>query len=297
MGVALPANKKACFGVHVSGSGIAPSSYGGACGPAVGIVSGFVPENSELTIMVPKGSNRKFELLVYLAETSASCPSIEAAISDSSSPTKTYSSGVVDNVDVNKDQQDLAITLNFPGESQSLAVSGYAQPASCSSGQLRASLLSNGDWIDSTNTVLALSSETNMSGWVTAIGDFFGIGVASSGSTMLAGSANQVALPENVRSFSRKPDTGVLYGLLENGRIVQITISGATSTFTELTAANCPFAAADCMIPEWMQSMSVGFDKNMFALDHGGSIYKIENTGPVATGVSVEPYVNQVSFY
>ncbi len=293
---AIPVGKKACYGVSVTGDGIG-SGGGGSCGLSVGVSAGFVDGSSTLSLEVPRGADRTFELLIYLVNSSEACPQFDPAmLSKLVDLKKIYRSGKTSGVTLNQDQQDVAIDVSFPGEDQSLATVEPAV-ASCSMGSmLKASLLSSGDIIDANgNDLAALSSPMNAAFYITALGGDFGIGTLSSSDILNLPLANAVPTPPEVFSVTRKPDSGVYYGLLHSGKIVSMDVG--TGFYTELDSSNCPFAVTNCDAPEWMQSISAGTGKDLFGLDHGGNIYFIRQADVDAIGVQVPANVVQVSFY
>lgn len=127
---ALPSNRRACFGVNITADDIA-SVPGTACSPKAGIVAGFVESGGTIQIEVPRGDNRKFELYMYLmaeGETVA-CPTMARVFASSELP-KLYFLGATPNISIRKAVEDVTITADFPGLSQTLAVTN-SYPASC----------------------------------------------------------------------------------------------------------------------------------------------------------------------
>lgn len=291
---ALPANKKACYAINVNAADITSAPVGPVgCGLRLGQASGFVPEGAELTVEVTKGQNRNFELLVYLAEASEACPSLGSETFSVSNTNKIYMSGKAQNVNIANDAEVVKIALDFPGESQSIA-----SVLSCSAGAsgLKAKLLSNGDLHSPTDTLLAGSSAINEGMYQTPIVDTLGIGLITSGGVVNIASSNVIA-PSWVYSVTRKPDSGIFFALKHDGKIVQLQPSSGQFLEVSLDSSNCPFDVTDCRVPVWMQSISAGYGKDIFALDHSGQIHKMTLTGPVSTGLNVGPTVTQVSYY
>lgn len=292
----LPTNKKVCFGVNVTGPGITDKASGTAtCAPKFGIVSGFVAEGTELIVIVPTGTDRKFELMVYLADVGAACPTYGDEFITGSQATKIFMSGTTSGVTLTNDDP-VKVTLDFPGGAKPLARS---IAGSCDGSSLKAKLYSNGDLVDAvTESVLAASSATNESAYLTPVADALGIGVISSGGLVNMSSASQnIKVPDEVFSVTRKPDTGDFYGLQHDGQIVRLTLSGATFSASIPSSSTCPFAVTNCQIPLWIQSISAGYGTDLYGLDHSGAVHSMTAAGPVATGTSVEAQVTQVSYY
>lgn len=128
---AMPAGRKACYGVSVSGPGITfnPAL---SCSPSTGIVAGFVESGQNIEVSdVPQGAGRKIDLYLFLQLTGEDnpCPQMGAYFSASQLP-QVYHLGSVDNVTLDQEVQQVEITAVFPGETQNLAVQ-QTLPSSC----------------------------------------------------------------------------------------------------------------------------------------------------------------------
>jgi hypothetical protein len=293
---AIPTGQKACYGVSVTGEGIGATA-GGGCGLSVGASAGFVEGSSTLSLELPRGSDRTFELFIYLVSTTESCPKFDPTmLSKLSDLKKIYRSGKTSGVTLNQDQQNVTINVLFPGEEQSLFTVEPAV-ASCSMGSMfKGSLLSSGDVIDGQgNDMSALSSLLNAAFYFTGLGGDFGVGTVSNSYILNLPLANAVVTPPEVFSVTRKPDSGVYYGLLHSGKIVSMDVG--TGFYTELDSSHCPFAVTNCEAPVWMQSISAGTGDELYGLDQGGNIYLIRQADVDAIGVQVPANVVQVSFY
>jgi hypothetical protein len=288
---ALPTDKKICYGINVTGPGITAPSV--PCLTSVGTVAGFAPENSDLSIVVPRGSGRSFELLVALVELDADCPSLSTAGLNSSTLNRTFISGRTDNVTLSNPEETVTIQLSFPGLDKAMAKEPNV--ASClTADRHKGSLYSNGDVTYASGAILSESSPIIESFYITPLGDVHGIGFISS-SNMLNFDSSPVNLPPQVYSLTRKPDTGGLYGLLHSGQIVEVSLSGDSTLVT--IPLSCPFSAIGCKVPVWMQSISAGNFDELYGLDHAGTVYRIDAFGANETGFKVSEAVSQVSYY
>jgi hypothetical protein len=106
-----------------------------------------------------------------------------------------------------------------------------------------------------------------------------------------------VELPEEIFSLTLKPgsdsNAGKYYGLLHSGQIVEVNTS--SGSYSEPTT--CPFDVTNCMVPEWMQSISAGYGKELYGLDHGGNVYLIKQSDVVSMSVTFPENITQISFY
>jgi hypothetical protein len=294
-GVALPTDKKACYGVKVTGPGIVPMPQ--QCGANLGIYSGFVAEGGSLTVDVPKGDSRTFELVINLVGLNDACPNWDESFGATTNQLQsTYVAGKTENVKIDQAEHTVMINLDFPGVANSVNLTQGL--VGCTS-KMKGMLYSNGDVENASGQLLSGSSEINEGFYSTSIGsDIFGVGFITSGGILNIGSASPVEIPPYVYSVTRKPDSGTMYGLVGDGKIVSISLSGGTASVTELSSSNCPFSVTNCKVPEWMQSISAGFSTELYGLDHGGNIYQL-GAGGVATqtGDSVPESVTQVSYF
>lgn len=294
---ALPADKKACYGINVTGPGIA-ITHDGECGLKLGIPGGFIAEGESMVVYVPKGESRTFSVIMTLVGTNESCPSFDGGfVSSLANAHKSYLAGSTSEVTLVNDEESVSIAVSFPGETQTIAASATAGSCQSLSG-LKAALYANGDVLDANGLLLTnYSSPINEGLYFTGINDVLGVGIISSGGILNLVSANAVNFPPEVHSVTRKPDTGKYYGLFQDGKIVELSISGGVGSYTAIAAGSCPFSVSNCSVPVWMQSISAGYGTDLFSLDHAGNIYKLSTTGPTDTGVSVSPAVTQVSYY
>ncbi len=292
----LPSNKRICFAVNVTGSGISSSSVD--CGPTQGIVSGFVADGEAITLSLEKGSGRTFELFTYLAEPGATCPEWNSGFNSAKDNfKKTFSSGKTSNVTIQDLEQDVVINLDFPGETSSVAavIGGSCNIPVRGAPSLKGLLYNSGELVDVKNpdTILSISLAYITSFFELVLGqyDSTGIGFATSTSGMNIGGGLQAA--PYLRSFTIKPDSREIYALDESGQIQKInsTTGLPESSFT------CPFKNSTCTVPAWVQSISAGYDDSLFALDHAGQLYSVTASGLETLSVTVLPSVTQVSYY
>jgi|FLYM01.1.fsa_nt_gi hypothetical protein len=126
----LPANRKACFGVNVTGPGITPQP-GNSCSPTSGVLAGFVELGKVIEASVPKGINRKIELFVFLQAENQNlpCPKLLSSLS-ATQLLNTYLVAKVENLEINAPTVSVDMTMQFPGEAQHLAAQ-LSLPATC----------------------------------------------------------------------------------------------------------------------------------------------------------------------
>lgn len=126
----LPANRKACFGLNITASDI--GSQPQTCGPNTGIVAGFVEPGGTIEVSVPKGSNRKFDLYLFLEAEGENvpCPSMATAWGGGVAIASTYLVGSIEGVELDDDVETLNIDATFPGTSTNLAQQ-LNLPSSC----------------------------------------------------------------------------------------------------------------------------------------------------------------------
>lgn len=128
--LSFPANRKACYGINVTGDGI-DGAVGSVCSPATGVVAGFVEPGQQISASVPQGSNRKLELFVYLMpeNDNSTCPGMSPTFS-ASQLTNIYSVAIVNGLSLNKPEQIVELTAVFPGVANHLAAA-MSMPATC----------------------------------------------------------------------------------------------------------------------------------------------------------------------
>ncbi len=127
---ALPAGRKACYGINVSAPDIAPTYV--SCSPSMGIVAGYAASGGKLEAAVPRGANRKIDLYLYLLATgdNSPCPVMTKDLSGARL-VDTYHVGTA-NVNLQKDVETVNIAAVFPGAATNLA-SQLSMPSSCTS--------------------------------------------------------------------------------------------------------------------------------------------------------------------
>lgn len=125
----LPSNRKACFGVNVTGPGIV-SQTPNSCSPTTGTLAGYVEAGQSMIVTVAKGTERKVELYIYLQPEgqSQSCHELTSSFS-TSQITNTYLVASQEHVDTTTDTT-VDLTVNFPGLTQHL-VQQLQLPSSC----------------------------------------------------------------------------------------------------------------------------------------------------------------------
>lgn len=298
----IPTDKKVCYAISVTGPDI-PSVA--ACGEATGAISNFVAEGQELSIEVLKGSNRNFKLYAYYIDPSSACGVFDFAGINAAAWGDTYSAGGVSGISLANDQEYISIPLSISSTSIG-AASGISECASSSSPstgapQMRAMLYSSGDIVNaslekfaidySNPTLESISYVSSIWNLITNAYELI-VGTDTNGSSTVT--VNSANLPPEVRSLSRKPDTGEYYGMLEDGQVVQVDATNGSYS----SPSTCPFTT--CQVPEWIQSISVGNGDKLYALDHAGNLYEVQysNSQVVMVDiVAIDPAIAQVSYY
>lgn len=294
-GLALPAYLKPCYGVNVTGDGIADTREN-ACSPAVGFTGGTVGAGERLSVAVPKGNNRSIELHVVLVQNDEACPNLNAALlGQSQNRSRTFRSGATSGVSVTGDTQDVEVTLAFPGVLNDLEASANSvclpQPA------LRATVASNGEFfapngdsipgspvVDSIYSIPLVSAGSN--GFLTATGF---LGNSTQGFTVV---------PPYLYSVTRKPDLGTYFALDQENQIHQIDpIFANLANVTKLTSANCPFAVNDCKAPAWIHSISAGYGRSLYGTDVEGRVYALGAGAPSPLAVYIPGYMQGFVYY
>lgn len=126
----IPSNRKACYGISVSGPGIT-SVAAQSCSPQTGITAGFVASGGVISASVPRGEGRKIDLYLYLmAEGDNSACFAMGASFIPSQLDKIYLLGSVSNVTLARDSEEVTIFANFPGVSENIAKQ-LSFPSSC----------------------------------------------------------------------------------------------------------------------------------------------------------------------
>ncbi len=127
---AMPANRKACYGVNITGPGIS-SNPATTCSPETGVVAGFVNPGALIEAQVERGSSREIKLFVFLQQAGEDnpCPQMGAAFA-ASQLDQIYLVGIASNIEISQEVQTVDIAASFPGESQNIAVTS-SMPSTC----------------------------------------------------------------------------------------------------------------------------------------------------------------------
>lgn len=285
---AFPVDKKACFGVNVTASDLEQTL---GCHPPLSEFSGFVQGGGTLTIDVPQGEGRKFDLYVHFVDQDKTCPTWDSNFNKNPlNFLKLYLAGSTSNVNLSTEQETVSITLNFPGLQNHVA---KTLAGACSRGKLRGELHSDGRLFQYGETAksLVLSQSSTISFYERKSDSAYtNSNIAQLGASNSLNIVSDLEVSPYINSVTKKPDSNEIYGLDLSGKIYQVDLTGQAKTgFT------CPFER--CQLPRWIQSISAGRDKQLYALDHGGNIYEVTANGLVTTGEKVSPSVTQVSFY
>jgi hypothetical protein len=301
----LPANKSFCFAVTVKGQGI-EESVGtiDKCQSSVGLSAGFVLDGELLTLDVPKGSSRNFDLYLYLAEPGTVCPVFNSSfLSTNEAYSKTYKVGSALGVSLAHNEETVAINLEFKGVAQNLAAD--LGRVSCSDQsvpivevplipKLRAVLYSDGSIVEAGFDVSILSKSWIESFFNLLVDtfDLYHIEAIGNGHNTVQDlmTAGGITVPPYLHSFTADPLSGELYALSDGGDILKIS-----RTDGSLVDYSCPFST--CNLPMWVQSISVGRGGKLYALDHSGQIYEVQSTGLSLLADAVLPSVVQVLYY
>lgn len=127
--VALPSQRKPCYGVSISGPGI--ETHSGSCSPQLGALAGYVGEGGTIELQVPSGQQRKIDLYMYLlpANSNASCPQLvhPLAMNDLQN---IYLVGSVSGVNLVNEVETVEIPVNFTGVHNHIARQ-LTLPATC----------------------------------------------------------------------------------------------------------------------------------------------------------------------
>lgn len=313
-GETLPIGKQICFAVNVTGTGISNSiNEAGTCHSKFGLISGFAQDGTTLSLEVPKGNSRNFELYMYLADSGSPCPSLDFNFFDSNiNYAKTFLVGTSNSVNLNSDKENVNIQLQFQGLTKSLlAQSGQVSCGTTDTdgSKLRGVLFNDGsiskvDTQDPSGFNLVFSDPLISSILTSAfeIFDLSGLSFVTTSSSQVIGSSelsgmvvdlNLPNLPEYLFSYSRDPVTGKVFALDYAGQIYEVDIVTGEAT---LMISNCPFAK--CEIPLWVQSISVGLAGKLYVLDHGGQIYRVDaSSEPISLNNYVSATVQQIIYY
>lgn len=126
---AMPSDRKACYGVVISGGGLDDRSA--TCGPKGSLFLGFVEPGQVITADVEKGKNRTVELFAFLEGVGQNdpCPQFAPSLS-AQQAINTFKVGKADFVDMTADTTEVTITASFPGVANHVAQE-LSLPASC----------------------------------------------------------------------------------------------------------------------------------------------------------------------
>ncbi len=127
---AMPSDRKACYGVVVSGGGL--EDHSATCGPKGSLFLGFVEPGQVITADIDKGKGRTVELFAYLESVGQNdpCPQFGANLS-AQQAINTFRVGTASNIDMTAETTEVTITASFPGTSNHIAQE-LSLPASCS---------------------------------------------------------------------------------------------------------------------------------------------------------------------
>ena len=128
---AMPSNRKACYGVNITGPGIG-TSKANLCSPSTGLTAGYVEPGANIELSVPRGSARKIEVFAFLQDVGQNnaCSQFNPSMS-AAELLNTYRIGST-TVDIQSAVVEVNISMDFPGESNHLA-SLLTLPSSCTS--------------------------------------------------------------------------------------------------------------------------------------------------------------------
>lgn len=280
------AEYKVCYGVNVVGPGIAQQNS--VCGPSKGIYSGFVKEGDTLAVTVPSGNSRNISVYTYITpRINETCPQWNFNCSKGQE-CQIYKVGEVIGLDINGPEVTVAVNIQFPGFDKSVVVNS-SSPYMCT-GEVKNQLFTTGDVRDPSGNPISENISHPTSESLFKIDDWL----------YSASSLNRVLqeplykIPPFLHSITSDPSTGKIYGLSASGRILEVNPStGQLTTFTETT---CPLSY--CRAPRWFQSISIGLASQVFGLDHGGNIWKLDSAGVLKkTPNQVGRNVQQVVFF
>ena len=293
----VPQGKKLCLAVNVTGPGII-TEQPIACGPQVGVFSGFAPEGGTLEVDVTTGADRSFQLYAMLIESSETCPSVVGGTLTPTQAGRVYEAGIATGINIAKAIETVNINFSMPELFRDLTTKFPINTCTASEG-LKAQLFSNGDIKNSIDldfnllgNILSLSYASSLMSHQAEqnLGGHLGIGF-SGGEVILCDVCAPITVPPYISSLTRKPDTGEIFGLRSDGLVVRINF------LTGEPEENCPFSS--CQVPPWIQSISAGRGTSLFGVDAEGRILLLgdSSSDPIATSVVLNPAVAQVVFW
>jgi len=276
----IPPGHKACYGVNVTGPGIAATPR--TCGAPLGAHGGFAEGGGVLEVSVPKGTDRTVTLLAFVtSNTSAPCPTL-SPVCVSSRNCNTYKMASAPGVSTLNDVTELYMTADFPGLGVTEVVQDAPSSALCTA-TVTAALTSGGTVVDPAMSPAAGAPDSQA---------HFTLYRRTSGSAVEAitrsGQSTEnlsIALRPQIKAVSAKD--GVLYGMLHDGSMVLVTGSGDYAAM-----GACPFTT--CQLPVWFKSFSFGAGTGVYGLDHGGGIWRMDDASTAVALSSVPAFVAQV---
>jgi hypothetical protein len=287
-----------CYAVSISGPGIEDNPR--TCGPTTGIIAGFAASGETLTLDVPTGSDRVVSVyLYYTSPGQTSCPSWSIGFDDSFGINYLYTYKLAESagITLRKTEESISISVMDPSMDALPVLTQLGMEASCIP-VISSYLNSDGTITDTDgNPIPALLSEAPIaeSFSLLMIGDLsLSSLIINSTSSVFFSPAGDVKPPTYLKSIVKHPiDNTKVVGLRDDGILEEVSLSDGSST--EFTTTTCPFFS--CEVPPWLKSITLGPDKNLYGLDHGGGFYLLSDTDPlIMTEVIVPEYVEQVAF-
>lgn len=125
----IPTDRKACWGVNIIASDM-PTTPATTCSPKTGVTAGYVADGGMISVDVPRGEARMFELYMYLQDAGSTqgCPTFGKKFS-ASDLTHVYFMGST-TVAIRNPVEDITLVASFPGLNQTIA-SLNTYPATC----------------------------------------------------------------------------------------------------------------------------------------------------------------------
>ena len=281
---ALPTAHKTCYAINVTGGGLVSTPR--SCGSSLGVFAGFVAEGSVLELTVAKGSGRTIDLYAYLSpDLNSPCPALSATC-EVAKNCNTYKVATVAGVDMQSETTEVTMDVIFPGLSQNEVVQDSTSNM-CSSSTVTAALTVGGEILSGTFAPIGggPSSPVIASFYRRTNATTFEI-VQRSGLNSESGVV--IAKPQ-VQSVAARAGSTALYGMLNDGTLVAMDGSGGYSSFAP---GECPFTA--CTLPRWFKSFSIGGGANVFGIDRGGGLWRMDSESVAVLVTSLPPYVHQV---
>jgi hypothetical protein len=98
-----------------------------------------------------------------------------------------------------------------------------------------------------------------------------------------------LSVKPQIQALSVEKSGGQLYGVLADGTIVEVDSNGDYSS-----PATCPFVT--CSVPKWFKTFALGPSQQVFGLDHGGGLWRMDSSTTATQVATFPPYVRQVLF-